>query len=383
MRFRITTLVLLLISALVVSACSQAQTTISAEEIMQRMEAARDAMQDIRATVAFDFTSPEKSGSMLMETWLKKTDQTDAQDRPINMMRIEVREASEAQLQDARFVSDGETFWVYHPDENRVLTGTREDLARQPMTDAAGAARTFEDMLQRGLDAFDIEVLGEEQIAGQNTWKLRLTPASDTQQQLQLDRVVHVTMWVDEELALPLRIDVDASDMGQALFEVRSLDIDSGLSADLFTFTVPEGAEVVNVAELAAQMRPRSLSLEEAAAEVNFVLLSPADLPLDATLVDVQVIGDRMVIQNYVGSQVTFSIVQSSDDLGTERQPPVGSEVRTITVREQEATLITSGDDQPGSLLRWVEDDVRIIVAGTLSADDAVRVAEALQSLDT
>ncbi len=381
MRFRITTLVLLLISALVVSACGQAPTTISAEEIMQRMEAARDAMQDIRATVAFDFTSPEKSGSMLMETWLKKTDQTDAQDRPINMLRIDVREASDAQLQDARFVSDGETFWVYHPDENRVLTGTREDLAEQPMTDAAGAARTFEDMLQRGLDAFDIEVLGEEQIAGQNTWKLRLTPASDTQQQLQLDRVVQVTMWVDEELALPLRIDVDASDMGRAMFEVRSLDIDSDLSADLFTFTVPEGAEVVNVAELAAQMRPRSLSLEEAAAEVDFVLLSPADLPLDATLVDVQVIGDTLVIQNYVGSQVTFSIVQSSDEMGAERQPPIGSEVQTITVREQEATLITSGDDQPGSLLRWVEDDVRIIVAGTLSADDALRVAEALQEL--
>ncbi len=381
MRFRITMLVLLLISALVVSACGQAQTTISAEEIMQRMEAARDAMQDIRATVAFDFTSPEKSGSMLMETWLKKTDQTDAQDRPINMLRIEVREASDAQLQDARFVSDGEMFWVYHPDENRVLTGTREDLAEQPMTDAAGAARTFEDMLQRGLDAFDIEVLGEEQIAGQNTWKLRLTPASDTQQQLQLDRVVQVTMWVDEELALPLRIDVDASDMGRAMFEVRSLDIDSDLSADLFTFTVPEGAEVVNVAELAAQMRPRSLSLEEAAAEVDFVLLSPADLPLDATLVDVQVIGDKMVIQNYVGSQVTFSIVQSSDEVAAERQPPIGSEVQTITVRDQEATLVTSGDDQPGSLLRWVEDDVRIIVAGTLSADDAVRVAEALQEL--
>ncbi len=381
MRFRITTLVLLLISVLVVSACGQAPTTISAEEIMQRMEAARDAMQDIRATVAFDFTSPEKSGSMLMETWLKKTDQTDAQDRPINMLRIDVREASDAQLQDARFVSDGETFWVYHPDENRVLTGTREDLAEQPMTDAAGAARTFEDMLQRGLDAFDIEVLGEEQIAGQNTWKLRLTPASDTQQQLQLDRVVQVTMWVDEELALPLRIDVDASDMGRAMFEVRSLDIDSDLSADLFTFTVPEGAEVVNVAELAAQMRPRSLSLEEAAAEVDFVLLSPADLPLDATLVDVQVIGDTLVIQNYVGSQVTFSIVQSSDEMGAERQPPIGSEVQTITVREQEATLITSGDDQPGSLLRWVEDDVRIIVAGTLSADDALRVAEALQEL--
>lgn len=348
MRFRITMLVLLLISALVVSACGQAQTTISAEEIMQRMEAARDAMQDIRATVAFDFTSPEKSGSMLMETWLKKTDQTDAQDRPINMLRIEVREASDAQLQDARFVSDGEMFWVYHPDENRVLTGTREDLAEQPMTDAAGAARTFEDMLQRGLDAFDIEVLGEEQIAGQNTWKLRLTPASDTQQQLQLDRVVQVTMWVDEELALPLRIDVDASDMGRALFEVRSLDIDSDLSADLFTFTVPEGAEVVNVAELAAQMRPRSLSLEEAAAEVDFVLLSPADLPLDATLVDVQVIGDKMVIQNYVGSQVTFSIVQSGDEVGAERQPPIGSEVQTITVRDQEATLITSGDGSTG-----------------------------------
>lgn len=377
MRLRLLTLVMLLIGALTLAACGG--QPITAEEIVQQMEEARDSMQDLHATVAVNFTTDEKSGSMLVESWMQKTGRTDEAGRPINKLRAEVLEAEEAEVEDTLFVSDGDTFWLYNRGENKVLTGNREALPSRSATDPVGATQAFQDMLERGLDAFDIEVLGEEQIAGQNTWKLELTPTTDTEEQLQLDGLVEITMWVSEELALPLKIDVDASDMGQGTLEVQSIAVDKGLSDELFNYDIPAGAEVVDAAELAAQMQPRAVTIDEAGTAVDFPVLVPQELPGDATLVEVQLIAGRTVIQNYVGSDVTFSVVQSSEEVGNDREPPAGSEVQTVTVRGQEATLITGSGAQQGSLLRWEEDGVRIVVAGTLSAEAAVSVAESLR----
>lgn len=379
MRLRLLSLVLLLISALALAACGAEQIT--AEEIVARMETARDTTQDLHATVALDFTTDEKSGNMLVEGWIEKTGETDEEGKPVYNMRAEVLEASEAEIEGSLLVSNGETFWAYNPEENTVLTGNKADMPERPETDPAGATEAFQDMLERGLDAFEIEVVAEEEIAGQPTWKLELTPTTDTEEQLQLDGLIDITMWVsqDEEFALPLKLAVDGSDMGQGTLEVRSFELNSGLDDDLFTFDIPEGAEVVDAAELAEQMRPRTMTLDEAAAEVDFPLLSPTVLPGDAALVEVQVLGGETVIQNYVGSGVTFSVVQSSDDVGAEREPPIGSEVEQMTVRGQEATLVTGNGAQQGSLLRWEENGVRVVVAGTLSAEDALRVAESLE----
>lgn len=377
MQLRLFSLVMLLVSALVLSACGTQDIT--ADEIVERMEDARDSLQDIHATVAIDFVTDERNGSMLIEGWLKKTEQVDADGEPVKKLRAEILEASEDRLVGTRLVSDGETFWVYNPDENKVLTGNKADMPDQPTTDPVGATEALRDMLEQGLDAFDIEVLGEEQIAGQETWKLALTPKTETEEQLQLDGLLTLTMWVDEELALPLKIEVDGSDMGQGTLEVRTLEVDTGLSDELFTFEIPAGAEVVDAAEVAEQMRPRSMTLDEAQAAVDFPLLVPTDLPGNATLIEVQVIAGETVIQNYVGGATTFSIVQSSNDVGADRQPPAGSEVQQVTLRGQEATLITGSGEQQGSLLRWEENGVRVVVAGTLSADEALRVAESLE----
>lgn len=377
MQLRLFSLVMLLVSALLLSACGTQDIT--ADEIVERMEEARDSLQDIHATVAIDFVTDERNGSMLIEGWLKKTEQVDADGEPVKKLRAEILEASEDRLVGTRLVSDGETFWVYNPDENKVLTGNKADMPDQPATDPVGATEALRDMLEQGLDAFDIEVLGEEQIAGQETWKLALTPKTETEEQLQLDGLLTLTMWVDEELALPLKIEVDGSDMGQGTLEVRTIEVDTGLSDELFTFEIPAGAEVVDAAEVAEQMRPRSMTLDEAQAAVDFPLLVPTDLPGSATLIEVQVIAGETVIQNYVGGATTFSIVQSSNDVGADRQPPAGSEVQQVTLRGQEATLITGSGEQQGSLLRWEENGVRVVVAGTLSADEALRVAESIE----
>ncbi|MGB9633592.1 MAG: LolA family protein, partial [Chloroflexaceae bacterium] len=105
-------LLIALLGALLLAACGQRLPT--AEEIVERMEAARAATNDAHATVALDVTTPDRAGRMVVEGWMQKTGATDAAGKPINRVRVEVREASEADLVGSLMVSDGETFWLYN-----------------------------------------------------------------------------------------------------------------------------------------------------------------------------------------------------------------------------------------------------------------------------
>lgn len=376
MRLRTLWLGLSLVSALLLAACGATQY--SAEQIVQRMEATRAATNDAHATVAIDFTSDQQNGTFVIEGWLKKTDRTDEAGQPITKLRALVQSASQPEMQGTLLVSDGDAFWLYSPSKNQVVTGSRADLPRG-MGAGGPTTQALQDMLTRGMSALNVEVQGEEPVAGVNTWKLKLTPKADTQQQLQLDGIVQATMWVDEARALPLKLALDAKDMGKGNVEVRSIETNVGLADDLFTFTPPPGATVVPVADIAAQAAPQAATLDEARAKVTFKLLAPADLPQGTALSEVQLVGAKTVIQNYSGGALSFSLVQSTQDVGRDRQPPAGSQAQQVSVRGQQATLITGSGSEQGSLLRWEENGVRVIIAGTLSGDAARTVAESLR----
>ena len=372
----LTFLTLILAGTLVLAACGQ--QPITAEEIVARMEAARAEMQDVHATVTMSFVTNERNGR-IVETWMKQGETAESDEPHFNKLRALVLEADEPEMVGSEFVSDGETFWLYSPAEQKAITGNAAEMKENAPNDPAGMTRTLQEIIQEGLDAVDIEVLGEEQIAGRNTWKLKLTPKEDTARELQLADVVEATMWVDEVQALPLKMDVDASDAGRFSIEVNSIETNTDLADDRFTFTPPAGTEVVQAAELIAQMQPRTATLEEARAAVDFPVLAPTFLPANASLIELRLLGDETVIQNFAGDSVSFSLVQSTSEIGDDRFPPPGSMVAEITVRGQPATLITGSGEEQGSLLRWEENGVRIIIAGTLSADDTIAVAESLQ----
>lgn len=371
-------LAVLLFLPLIISACGERQLT--ADEIVQRMEAARAATNDAHATVAFTMSGDERNTSMVVEGWIKKSSQTDETGQPINKIRAVVLESDKAEQVGSLLASDGTTFWLYNPSRNSVVTGTRSDIpgGADPLT-AVGAPEALQELVSRGLDAVNVEVLGNEQVANVNTWKLKLTPKTDTQEQLQLDGIVDATMWVDEARALPLKFDVDASSMGRSTVEVRSIETNTGLADDLFIFTPPAGATVTQASEIAEQMRPQSVTLDEARSQASFSVLAPEFIPGDAALTQVQLVGDHTVIQTYTGGTTSFSVVQSTREVGRDRQPPAGSQTQEVQVRGQTATLIVGNGSEQGSLLRWQENSVRFVVAGTLNADDAVKVAESLK----
>lgn len=373
---RLTLLLVTMLGALILAACGNTLPT--AEEIVERMEAARAATNDAHAVVAIDFSSPEQSGSLVIEGWTQKTGETSPNGEPIARLRAEVLEASQEGLKGTLVVSDGETFWLYNPAENTVITGEADKLKDAAAGTPAGAATALTDLVGQGLDAVELEVLGSEQVAGKQTWKVKVTPKAETSAQLQLDGIIEGTMWVDEALALPLKLTLDASDLGQGSLEARSIETNTGLSAELFTFTPPADATIIQAEELAAQMEPKAATLDEARTSVSFAVREPGYLPTGLALVEVRVIGTTTVILNYAGEGGSVSLVQSNEEVGRDREPPAGSAVSEVAIGDSTGTLISGADGQ-GSLLRWEQAGVRYVVAGTLAGDEAVKVAEGLK----
>ncbi|NTW02276.1 MAG: DUF4367 domain-containing protein [Oscillochloris sp.] len=293
-------------------------------------------------------------------------------------MRAEVREASEAKLVGALLVSDGQQFWLYNPTENTVIVGTADEMKQQDPTTPAGATQMLQDVIQQGLDAVDLEVQGEEQVAGKNTWKVKVTPTTETTANLQLDGIIEGVMWVDEELAMPLKVSIDASDFGSGTIEAQSIEVNTGLSADLFSYTPPADATIVQAADLIEQIAPKVATVEEARSSVSFTLREPTYLPTGLAMVEVRVVGTDTVIINYNGEGSSMSLVQSNGSMDDDRQPPAGSNVQQITVRGQQATLITSADGK-SSFLSWEEGGIKTLIAGMISGDETIKIAEGLK----
>ena len=366
-----------LISTLILGACTQPLP--SADELAQRMEAARAAMTSAEATLSINFTTPEQQGTLSAMGWMEQTGQRDAAGEPITRMRTEVSAASEAELLGMTMVSDGSNFWLYSPADQRVITGSRDEFKESTQTNPAAPAMMLSEMINQGLEAVDLKVVGTEMIAGRSTWKVDFTPRAETSTQLGLNGVINGTLWVDEELALPLKLTLDAGDLGQGTVELSNLQVNQPIDPERFRFTPPPGVTVEDAADLAAQMRDRAAaSLEEARAVVDFSLREPGYLPAGLSLVEVRLLDTSTVILNYVGSAMSLSIVQSREDLGRDREPPVGSKVESVTVNGLPATLIT-GENGQGSMLRWEDQRVYYIVTGTLSGEEALQVATALR----
>lgn len=377
---------LLALLGVLLAACAPNEVT--ADEIMQRMQKARENLQSAHAVadVTLDSPSqPDRSGSFTIEGWTKKTGQTDAAGKSIAKMHIKVLKASKADLAGTEFVNNGETIWLYNPKANKVITGKLSDLQNGAVgaQDPTAQMMQMQQMLQKLIDGSNVTIENRsEQVAGRDTWKVKLTPKPETQQQLQLGSLIDTNLWVDKQTDLPVKALIDAKDLGKVEATATTLDLNPNppISDDVFTFTPPAGAQIVNAAELAKQARPQTTTLDEARKQVSFPVLAPASLPNGVQLDDVQILSMRgqTVVQNYSGA-LTFSLVQGKGGIPGEDRAPAGAQSKAVKVRGQDATLITGGGAEQGTLLRWNENGVTVVLAGTLSADDATKLAESLK----
>ncbi len=376
-------MLILVLATLMMAACGR-DDKVTAEQIMDGMRQAREKTQDVHAVAEVVTSGTQEDGKFVTELWMRKSGETDAAGKPIAQSRAKVLETSRAELLGTEMVNDGATVWIYNPDRNTVITGKIADLKQGAVgaQDPTAQMLRMQEQLQQVLDGSDVEILAEnEPVAGLDAWKVKLTPKPETTQQMGIGSVIETTLWIDHEHYVPLKGIMDAKDLGRVDMTVRQIDVDKGIDPATFAFTPPPSADVIDAAELARNARPTTTTLDEARETTSFALLAPATLPEGVVLDEVQKLGmgGETVIQNYSGT-LAFSLVQTKGDenLG-DREAPAGAQIQQVTVRGQEAALITGSGTEQGVFLRWQENGITVVIAGALSADQAQAIAASLR----
>lgn len=344
---------LLLVLSLALAGCGE---RITAEEIVARMQETVENTQDAHAVISASVNVQGIELSATAEVWEKSP----------NKVRAEVLEASEPDLVGSIVVSDGQQGWSYEPARNVVRVGAAGEietpLPEQMLTE-------LRDVIQAVLDVSDVELAGEETVLGRGAYKLTLSPKEDVEQSF-LPGDGTATLWVDQEQWIILKAEYEGGTFGQGSMEVQSFELNPGLSDDLFTFTVPEGATVLDV----EAQKPVPLTLDEAREQAGFSLLVPEYVPAGATLIEVFRVEDSFVLRYDHSPEVSFTVIQGPE---LASPPPLG-QAQNVSVQGQSGTAIT--DEAGGTtFLYWTDGDVTVTVAGRISLDEALQVADSLK----
>jgi len=346
----------------------------SAKDILtQTLEIAK-TIDDGHAIININVDSPEEKLSATVEVWGRHDeDGTGA-------FRLEVLEADKEEALGVVIISDGETVWAYSPSKNKVFTGTAEE-AKAAMEEKEPKHQKFdreeiehpenaEEAVDKLLEYFDAKKNGTEIIADANAYQIELRPIPEQMPAEYTAAGGLLNLWIDQSRSLPLALSYTGGSMGEASITAVELEINQGLDEALFSFEIPEGAEVVGFSD----MKPESISLDEAVASVDFEVLTPDITPEGATLVDVLNV-KGMIVQQYTLPEVgSFTIAQGQmDDV---KKP--STEEQAVDVRGVEGSLFSSEDGSKVAL-SWAEGEISFYIAGSITAEQALEIAESLK----
>jgi len=331
--------------------------SITADEIMGKARETWEGAADIHATWELSLDMEVIQDRLVVEVWRKATRNT--QQQP-DKWRAEVLEAASIEFRGMTFVSDGTQAWLYNPSRREVTAGEPEAIKLPLIQDVIESI----DELIRTADAGQVKLLGMEKMPAGETYKLEM-PYPDGGQAL---------LWISKEYWVPLKVEYTSQTLGKGTLVARSLELNAGLSDSIFLFEVPADAQHVTYnTQHAAGVKSQALTLDEARTQAGFPLLVPAYLPQGVTLASVFQLGEAIAF-NYDGP-APFTIVQSLSE-AIAQVPQTGTAQR-IALRGTEATLIAD-EAQGGIFLAWSENGVNVSIAGAISVEEALRVAESL-----
>jgi outer membrane lipoprotein-sorting protein len=326
------------------------EESITAGEIMGKVRETWEGAVDIHAVWELTLDMGVIQDQLVVEMWRKQPDK----------LRAEVLEAGSVEFRGMTLVSDGTQAWLYNPSRRQVMAGEPEAVKLPLVQDVIESI----DELIRTADTRQVRLLGTEKISAGETYKLEM-PHPDGGQAL---------LWISKEHWVPLKIEVASQTLGEGTLKARNLELNTGLSNSLFLFEAPADAQhATHNTQSAAGTKSQALTLDEARAQAGFPLLVPAYLPQGVALTSVFQLGEAVAF-NYNGP-APFTIVQSRS--GAIAQVPQTGTAQKIALRGMEATLIAD-EAQGGIFLAWSESGVSVSIAGAISVEEALKVAESL-----
>jgi len=341
------------------AACVPAEQ-LSAGEIVARMEKAEAQVEDYHALVETSLVDPDSGiRTFVQEVWRKDPD----------LLRVETREGP-SEMVGRVTVYNGEQVWFYDPQANVVQM--LELVAPLELADAkmeAAMLATAKQLVAEG----SAEYLGEEIVADRKAHKVQFVPRPGSD----LSAAVGgepITLWIDREHSRRLRMEIPLPDGGRYSMQYRLLEHNVGLPDRLFQLTHPAGAKAVAQPALVTPPDSRPMDLQEAQEAAKFSLLLPTYLPQGMALSQARMVGE--------GESVTLAYGDSKRTL-TLSQALTAPKVRLSDLGEGIAlrgtTALLQRQGERSLSLRWQENGLLIFLSGTLSEEEALKIAESMR----
>ena len=346
----------------------------SASDILTQTLEISKTIEDAHAILNISADSPEEKASATVEVWGRHEEEGPG------AFRLEVIETDKEEAVGGVIVSDGETVWAYSPAEGKVFTGTAEEAKaameeKQPMGEEFDKEEfehpeNAEEAVEKLLEYFEAQRTGTETIADANAYQLELKPIPEQMPAEYTAVGGLLNLWIDQSRSVPLAVAYTGGSIGEIRITALELEINQGVDGALFSFEIPDGVEVVGFAD----MKPESLSLDEAAASAEFDFLTPDTVPDGATLIEVFNVKGMIVQQYTLPEGGSFTVAQGQTD---EAEKP-STEEQVVEVRGVAGSLFVS-EENDKVLLSWTEGEVSFYVGGNLTAEQALEFAESLK----
>ncbi|GAB4281572.1 MAG: hypothetical protein Kow0080_35200 [Candidatus Promineifilaceae bacterium] len=384
-----------LIVVLILATAGLVAATPSASDLLTDALTNLENATDVQAIVEMEVETPEMSSSGSVAVW----GQLDAGPNGEPAFRVEVLSSTFAEAPiGLTAVGDGTTFWVWHPEENIVLTDSYEALAQAamekmsehegempfnaddlPAHDDADHPETAEEAVAQLLEYVTAERDGMADIGSDRAHQIRLVPIPEQMPEEVRAIGGFVNVWVRADDRAPLGAEFVESAVGSARVTAVDLRLNEGIDPGVFTFSIPEDATVLTVADLQAMAEAKAAFDAAAMEDVDpdFAVLAPESVPGDAVLLE-QVNVQGAVVQRYAMSDGRdFSITQSDKDVVAYGLLPDGYG-EAVTVRGADGRFFQD-DNGMRSLLTWQENGITFVIGGDLTTEEALAVAESLK----
>jgi outer membrane lipoprotein-sorting protein len=372
-----------------------------ADELLARSIETLETIQDGHAVIEVTADIPadllEQMGNDLpldslngtFEVWAKR----EAGPNGEPAIRLEVLAAAQPELVGLTAVSDGTQFWLYDPGRNVVVVGQAEDMmailahrmaehegewagdeSRRDEFDpeTADIPETPEAAVAKFLEYFTAERTGSDSLAGSDAYRLRLVPIPEQMPEEVRLAGGFVNVWLRTSDQLPVGVEYAEGSAGYGKIVATVAEINTGLDDAVFTFAIPEGAEIVQATELLAAME----AMNEASQGAEIEALSPTAVPDGAVAQEpTQVAG--AVVQRFTLPEGNSFFIAQGKGFPIDA-PEDATSTEAVTVRGVEGTLFTN-DEGTRSLLTWQEGETTFLIGGDVSAEQALVIAESLQ----
>lgn len=350
-KVKVLLMLLLISSSLFVAGCIDEE--LNAEQIAEKMQQKQDSIEDYSYTVYMTM----EFGNQTMET------EGDMMYKKPNMIKTIQRLPIETA--GSVVVSDGETMWIYSPQQNTVMIREMPEIPEQNEQD-------YLQLIGIMMNESDFSLAGIEKIDGRTTYAIEMSPKDESSD---FGMFGDMKVWVDKETWMPLKMDMKDAD-GNPMYSVeyRNFQINTGISDDEFQFEIPEGAEVKTMDEM---MLPQGMTLEEAREEATFDILVPSYIPEGYEF------DNAMVFQGFVET-ISLTYRNGDERLGIsetvfEDEPqtsPIMDSAEDVSINDAEGKLVTIYDNY--KMLQWEIGNIQLTLTGSLDKEELIQIAESM-----